>query len=42
MGLNVKILAEPLLLHYRSLDINKFTFSSYDFQLIEFMMLSVA
>lgn len=42
MGLNVNVLAEPLLLHYKSLDINKFTFASYDFQLIEFMMLSIA
>jgi len=41
MGLNVNVLAEPLLQHYKSLDINKFSFASYDFQLIEFMMLTI-
>lgn len=41
MGLNVNVLAEPLLLHYKALDMAKFTFSACDFQLIEFLMLTI-
>jgi hypothetical protein len=35
MGLNVNILVEPLLLHYKSLKMENFSFSSVDFQLLE-------
>lgn len=41
MGLNVNILGEPLLLHYKQLKVDQFNFSSVDYQLLEFIMMTV-
>jgi len=41
MGLNVNILAEPLLLHYKQLKVHSFNFSSADYQLLEYIMLTI-
>jgi hypothetical protein len=41
MGLNVNILCEPLLLHYKQLKIEQFNFSMVDYNLFEYIMLTV-